>query len=333
MCVGYDAGTFTLICSKRGENNEVKSRKEINAFLEIPLDNRFTFNMLKKAKVPLIERDKIAYVVGEAAVNLAYTLQLELRRPMKDGCLNPSEKDAFRILSIMTHSLIGEVQGDKEVLCYSVPANAVNAETDADYHQKVLEDIFKKYKVNNKTLQAFPVNEGLALVFAELAHKNYTGLGISCGGGMINFCYSIFSQPVFCISSVNSGDWIDRMAAKATGETSTVINREKMKVDLLRQPTNLIERAIQSQYRIMIEKTVQSIKKAILDAGNKVRTQEPLDLVIGGGTASPNGFEQIFKETLQQANFPLPLGEIIKPKDHLYSVARGCLIAAENSLV
>lgn len=332
MPIGFDAGTYNLICSRRGENNEVKSKKEVNAFLEIPLDNPFTFNMLKKSKVSLIERDKVAYVVGEAAVNLAYTLQLDLRRPMKDGCLNPQEKDAFRILSIMIHSLIGEVPVDKDVVYYSVPANAVNQETDADYHQKVLEDVFKKYKVNGKSIQAFPINEGLALVFAELAHKNYTGIGISFGAGMVNLCYSIFSRPVFAISSVNSGDWIDKMAAKATGENQTVINKEKTKVDLTKAPTSLIERAIQSQYRILIEKTIQTIKQAIVDAGTKVRTQEPLDIIIGGGTASPNGFEQIVKETIEQSNFPLPLGQITKPADHLYAVARGCLCAAENAI-
>ena len=329
MSLGFDVGSYNLVCSRRGENNEVKSKKEVNAFLAIPLDNRYTFNMMKKAKVQLIEREKIAYVVGEAAVNLAYTLQLQLRRPMKDGCLNPKEQDAFRILNIMINSLIGEAQ-DKEVLYYSVPANAINQETDADYHQKILEEIFKKYSVNGKKIQAFPINEGLALVFAELGHKNYTGIGMSFGAGMVNVCYSIFSQPVFSFSSVNSGDWIDKMVAKATGEAETVVNKEKTKVDLLKSPTSLMERAVQSQYRILIEKTITNIKQAILQ-NNKNKAHEPLDVIIGGGTVSPNGFTEIFKEVLAQADLALPIGEIIKPKDHLYAVARGCLYAAENS--
>ena len=287
--------------------------------------------MMKKAKVPLIERENVAYVVGEAAVQLAYTLQLDLRRPMKDGCLNPAEKDAFRILSIMIHSLIGECNTDKEVLYYSVPANAVNQETDADYHQKVLEDVFRKYKVNNKTVEAHPINEALALIFAELAAKQYTGIGMSFGAGMVNVCYAKWSTPVFSISSVNSGDWIDKMAAKATGESPTVINREKTKVDLTKAPTNLVERAIQSQYRILVEKTIQTIKTSLVEQGNKVRTEVPLDIVIGGGTACPNGFEDMVKECIEEAKFPIPLGEITKPKDHLYAVARGCLCAAENA--
>ncbi len=334
MAIGFDCGTYNLIVSKRNENKEIKSKKEVNCFLELPLENRFMFNMLKSAKVPIIERDKVAYVVGQAAVEMAYTLpQINLRRPMKDGCLNPQEKDAFRILSIMMHSLIGEVGTDREVLYYSVPANAINQETDADFHSSVLASIFKAYKVNNKTIQAFPINEGLALVFAELLEKNYTGVGISFGAGMVNLCYSIFSAPVFQMSLVNSGDWIDKMAAKACGESTTVINKEKMKIDLNKAPTNLVERAIKTQYELLIQKTVTAIKKAIVEAGTKAHTEQPLDIILGGGTASPPGFVELFAQAVKDSQWTIPVGEIKRPNDFLYSVARGCLIAAENSQI
>jgi hypothetical protein len=67
-----------------------------------------------KPPIPIIEREKFAYIVGQAAIDMAYTLPgIVLHRPMKDGCLNPQEKDAFRTLSIMIHSLMGEVDKDK----------------------------------------------------------------------------------------------------------------------------------------------------------------------------------------------------------------------------
>lgn len=330
--IGADIGTYNLICSRRGENGEIKSKKEVNCFLELPLENRFMFNMLKQAKVPIIERDKVAYVVGETAVDMAYTLpSISLHRPMSDGCLNPKEKDAFRILSIMIHSLMGEVDRDQDILYYSVPANAINQETDADYHSKVLQSIFKAYKQNGKTVNAFPLNEGLALVFAELAHKQYTGIGISFGAGQINLCYSIFSHPVFQMSLVNSGDWIDKQAAKACGESPTVVNKEKTKIDLTKYPSNIVERAIKTQYEILIQKTVSEIKKAIIDNGTKCNTKQPLDIILGGGVVSPPGFVDLFKAMVKESQWPIALGEIKKPDDHLFSVARGCLVAAENA--
>lgn len=328
-CIGADCGTFNLVVARRDEEKNIKSRKEVNAFIELPLENRYMFNMMKKAGVPLIERDNVAYIVGESAVNMAYTLNLEMKRPMQDGCLNPKEKDAYRILTIMLHSLIGETAQDKTTLYYSVPANATNQETDADYHQKVLQSIFKAYKMGGHSLDAHPINEALALIYAELAHKNFTGIGLSFGAGMCNLCYAIFSQPVFSLSLVNSGDWIDKQAAKACSESPNVINKEKMKVDLTKTPKNLVERAIISQYRIMIEKVAAGIKKAFTEAGTKVRTEQPLDIVISGGTSGVGGFTEVFKEVVEQAQWAVPIGQIIHPEDYLYSVSRGCLAAAE----
>jgi cell division ATPase FtsA len=168
-------------------------------------------------------------------------------------------------------------------------------------------------------------------VFAELGHKMYTGIGISFGAGMVNFCYSVLSQPISSFALVNSGDWIDQQAAAATNEPIAVINREKTKIDLRQTPTNLVERAIQSQYRIMVEKTVQGIKEAVLKAGGSIKPDEPVDIILGGGTASPPGFPELVREVIAEVEFPMPVGEVKRPEDHLYAVARGCLIAAENA--
>ena len=331
MACGFDCGTYNLVFCRRDDQGNFVYKREVNAFLEIPLENRFTFNMMHAAKVPLIERDKVAYACGEAACNMAYTMsQLELKRPMIHGCVNPKEKDAFQIMSIMMHSLINEVKKDNEVLYYCVPANAINQDTDADYHQRILDAIFKAYK--NETgfkVDAHPINEALALIYAELGKKAYTGIGISFGAGMVNICFAMYGNPVFSFSIVNSGDWIDKQAAKATGENISFINKEKTKVDLTKAPTTLVERAIHTQYRLMIEHTVTGIKKGFADLTKTVRTDEPVDVVIAGGTSSPVGFKTIFQETIQQVELPIKIGEIIKPHDPLFSVARGCLIAAE----
>lgn len=332
--IGLDCGTFNLVCSTRDElTGDFKYKREVNAFLEVPLDDRFTFNMMKNSKVPLIERKdgKVAYACGEAAVRMAYSMsKLELKRPMCNGCVNPKEKDSFQIMSIMMHSLIGNVKRDKELLYYSVPANAINKETDADYHSKILEAILKAYKSKEGfTVDPQPINEALALVYAELAEKNYTGIGISCGAGMVNVCFAMFGSPVFSFAIVNSGDWIDAMSAKATGETIAYINKQKTKIDLKAPPTNLVERAIQTQYKLMIDHTVAEIKKGLNGLEDNVRIEDPVDFVVAGGTSSPNGFVELFKEGLKEAQLSIPYGDIIRPSEPLYSVAKGCLIAAE----
>lgn len=335
---GYDVGTYNLVSCRRDDKGNLSYKREINAFLEIPLENRFLFNMMRDARtpelpngVPLIERENVAYALGEAAVNMAYTMStLELRRPMFAGCVNPKERDAFQIMSIMIHSLIEGVKKDGEVLYYCVPANAVNETTDADYHQKLLEAIFKAYKSDEGyRVDARPINEALALVYAELGKKAYTGISASFGAGMINVCFAMYGNPVFQFSIVNSGDWIDEQAARATGENVAFINKEKHKIDLSKAPTTLVERAIQTQYRIMIEHAVTGIKKGLAGAAKTVRTDAPIDMVVAGGTSSPNGFVTMFKDALAGAKLPIKVGEVIRPSDPVHSVARGCLMAAE----
>lgn len=335
MAIGFDCGTFNLVCAQRDEKGNIVHKREINAFLEMPIENRFVFNMMRNAGVPLIERPEagIAYALGEAAVNMAYTMpQIELKRPMKDGCLNPKEKHAQQIMTIMIHSLLDEIKQDKEVLYYSVPADAVNQETDSEYHSKVLDLVFKSYTSDSgKKVEARPINEGLALVYAELAKEAYSGIGVSFGAGMVNLCFAIFGAPVFQFSIVNSGDWIDKQTAKVTGETPTYINKEKMKLDFNKPTDSLLQQAIRTQYEIMIQKTVAGIKKGLDEAGNKARMDKPINVVVSGGTASPPGFEKVFEDALRGAKLTVEVGAVMKPADTLYSVARGCLIAAEAS--
>ena len=336
MGIGYDVGTYNMVTCKRNDAGDLVYKREINAFLEMPLENEFVFNMMKKAGVPLIHREdaKMAYALGEAAVNMAYTMtQIDLKRPMKDGCVNPKEKDAFQIMNIMMHSLLDNVTNDGELLYYSVPANAINVETDADYHRKILEAVFKAYESDKGyKVDARPINEGMALVYAELADKMFTGIGISCGAGMVNVAFSLFGAEVFSFSLVNSGDWIDRQAAKAMGETPTFINREKQKIDLGREAVSLVERAIKTQYELMIEKTVAGIKNGLEKNKDKnARLEHPIDVVVAGGSAKPPGFKKFFEKLLHEAELPIELGDVIRPDDPIYSVARGCLIAAENA--
>lgn len=341
MAIGFDAGTYNLVCCKRDENNNFVYKREVNAFIEFPIKDKFVFNMMKNAVdengqpcVPLIEwpDQNVAYALGEAAMRFAYSMPtLEVKRPMSSGCLNPKEKHAQQIMAIMVHSLINDSKS-KETLFYSVPANAVNQETDADYHSLVLKSMFDGFKdESGNGVIAQPINEALALAYAELGSKMYTGLAISFGSGMVNVCYAMYGNPIFSFSVVNSGDWIDQQAAKATGESIAFINKEKMSVDLTKDDVSLVQNAIKAQYKLMINKTVAGIKKAFDESGSKVRAEHPLDVVVAGGTSSPNGFDLMFEESLKSVKLPVEIGRVFKPQDPLYAVARGCLIAAENA--
>jgi hypothetical protein len=66
MGIGFDVGTFHLVCARRGEGDEIRYNKQINSFITLPLENRAFFKLMHAAKAPLIEREDVAYMVGQA---------------------------------------------------------------------------------------------------------------------------------------------------------------------------------------------------------------------------------------------------------------------------
>src|SRR6185295_2183324 len=99
------------------------------------------------------------------------------------------------------------------------------------------------------------------------------------------------------------------------GENTTFINQEKTKINLNKVPDTLVERAIQTQYKIMIEKTINGIKKGLGEAGKKARSDKPVDIVIAGGTSMPTGFDTLFKDVIKQAELSIEVGNIVRPND------------------
>jgi len=328
MPIGLDIGTYNIVQARR-EGKDVAFKREVNAFLDLPLDNEYMLNMLKSTGAPVVERGGSAYILGKAAVELAFTMNREVNRPMYQGILSVQEKEAFNILSVIIRSMIGKVDKEEETVYFSVPADAVNTETTSSYHQKVLQSILDSYKVEGKSIKAKPINEALAIVIAELGDKDRTGLGISFGAGMINLCYAMFSMPVVQFSRTDSGDWVDSESAKATGETATYINKRKEAINLGEAPKDSVDRAIHYHYELLIENSLRDIADGIKKAGSKANPGKPIDIVLAGGTASPKGFTEFFKRVLDRLEFPLEVGEVKLAPEHLYTVAKGCLLAAE----
>lgn len=333
MPIGLDIGTYNIIQAVRDQKGDVTFKREVNAFLDLPVDQGYMLNMLKNSGAPVVERGETAYILGRAAVELAYSMNREVNRPMFKGILSVSEKEAFNILSIIIKSMIGKVSNDGEIVFYSVPADPINSTTGAGYHQKVLQSILDSYHVDGKRLVAKPINEALAIVIAELEKEARTGIGISFGAGMVNLCYAMLSVPVVQFSRTDSGDWIDIEASKAVGETATFINKRKEKIDLASEPKDSVDRAIRYHYEMLIENSLRDIAKGIRQAGSKANPGRPIPVILAGGTASPKGFTTFFKGILDRmtknGQFPLEVGEIRLANDHLFTVAKGCLIAAE----
>src|SRR5260370_27868783 len=101
----------------------------------------------------------------------------EIRRTMNHGVLRSTEPESLSMIRQIIGSLVTPVK-EKQKICYTVPAATLGAEDNLTYHEATLRQI-----LTDLGYEVMSINEGLAVVYAELENKNYTGIRISCGGG------------------------------------------------------------------------------------------------------------------------------------------------------
>jgi hypothetical protein len=186
-----------------------------------------------------------------------------------------------------------------------------------------------KNLLNSLGYNAKGVNEGLAVVFAELEQENFSGIGVSCGGGMCNVCVAFMSVPVISFSIAKAGDYVDRSVASVTGELPTRIRVIKEDgFDLSNAPQNKYESALHIYYNDVIVSLVNALRSALAETKNMPRIDKPIPIVLSGGTSKPKGFLDKFYQEIVREGFPLEISEIRMAKSPLTTTARGCLIAA-----
>jgi len=112
------------------------------------------------------------------------------------------------------------VAGGATVGTVSVPAESVDASNNIIYHKGLFEGMLRAIGFEPKSL-----NEGHAVTFAELAEEDFTGIGISCGGGMFNVCVAYKSVPALTFATSRGGDWIDNNVAHAIGMSPAMVEQ------------------------------------------------------------------------------------------------------------
>ena len=328
--LGLDMGTKNIVLAYK-KDGQVCFRREVNGFISVVKQDNFTKEMLVQSQVPFIERDKDFIAIGSKAEDLAYSFGKELQRPMVNGVLSVTERQAMSIMGVIVKSIIGKLNDDA-ILCYCIPGQAINQEVNVDFHNKVIQAILASFDVKVK-LKGSSINEARAIVIARSPEKDKSGIGVSCGAGMINVCYCLFGVPVYEFSIIGAGDWIDRESGRATNESPTAIAKIKESPEMHLDggmPAEFIRRAIFLNYTILVERIAKSIAEGFRKNEGKARAPKPMPIYIAGGTASVGGFLALFKEVFAKQDMPFQVGEISLVDKPLYAVAEGCLIAAEK---
>jgi hypothetical protein len=319
--LGLDVGT-SRVCLAQQVAEQFTYQTQLNAFVAVPF-SPITENVLEKENVPHTVREGEILVHGNESDRFADLLNVETRRTMDKGLLNASEPESLHMLRKIIESIL-EPAKDHQKLCFTVPAAPLGAEENLTYHEATLRQILadKGYHVKS-------INEGLAVVYSELESSNYTGIGISFGGGLCNVSVAYLSVPVLSFSIPRAGDYIDSNAAAMTGERA---NRVRIaKEDSFHFNglfTDKLQQALSVYYDEMIQSLMQAMKQAFANSRTLPKSPRPLPIVLSGGTALPAGFRARFEKILVESELPISTSDIRMAADPLHTSARGALIAA-----
>ena len=319
--IGLDVGTSRIVAA-RSVGQEIKYDIQLNAFVTIPY-SKMTENVLQKEGVPYAIDENEIMVQGNESERFADLLNKDIRRPMTRGVLNPEEPDSVRLIREITTSLAGKApKGAK--LCFSVPAAPLGAEENLTYHEATIRQV-----VTELGYEARNINEGLAVIYAELESSNYTGIGISCGGGLCNVCLAYLSVPVISFSIPKAGDYIDSGAASVTGERANrmrILKEQSFHIN--GHFTDKRQQVLNVYYDDMLRSLVDGLRNSFQNARNVPKSSRPIPLVLSGGTAMPAGFRDRFEKILRESEFPIDLSEIRMATEPLTATAKGALVAA-----
>ena len=319
--IGLDVGTSRIVTARQADR-EFKYDVQLNAFVTIPY-SKMTEKVLKTEHVPHHVDGSEIVVHGNESERFADLLNKDVRRTMTHGLLNPEEPESVKLIRAITASIAGKADKAQKV-CFTVPAATLGAEENLTYHEATIRQILSELG-----FEATSINEGLAVVYAELESTNYTGIGVSCGGGLCNVCFAYLSVPVVSFSTPKAGDFIDTNAASVIGERANRIRILKEQSFYLNGSfENKAYQALGVYYDDMIQSLVTGLCNAFQNARKLPKLSKPIPLVLSGGTAMPKGFGERFEKILRASDFPIELSEIRVASDPLTATAKGALVAA-----
>ncbi len=323
--IGLDVGTSRVVVARSAEEYQYSS--ELNAFVSMPY-SKLTASVLEKENVPHTIQSSEIIVHGNESEKFAEFLGIEIRRPMTRGTLDAKEPESLNQIRHIITSMIGPASTQGQRLCFTTPAPPLGAEDSLTYHETTLRQMLTGMGYETRSL-----NEGMAVIFGELDNSNYTGIGISCGGGLCNVAMAYLSVPVLSYSVPKAGDYIDNSAASVTGERVNHVRLTKEEsFHLNGTQSDKMHQVIGVYYDDMIETLVGSMRDAFVKTRNLPRIGRAVPLVLSGGTALPEGFRDRFEQALRTVELPIEISEVRMASNPLYAAAKGALVAALSDM-
>ena len=239
---------------------EFQFQTQLNAFVTIPY-SKITETMLQKENVPHSVAGAEIVVHGNDSDRFADLLNMETRRTMDKGLLNPNEPQSLNMMRQIVESLLDSAEGAAEgVLHRAGGATRSRREPHLSRSHPAPDP-------GGQGLEVKSINEGLAVIYSELESSNYTGIGISCGGGLCNVCGGV---------SLGTGaELLDpaRRAITSTPMPPPMTGERANRVRIAKEDSfhfngffaDKLQQALSVYYDEMIQSLVQGMKQAFVE--------------------------------------------------------------------
>jgi len=320
--LGLDIGTSHIVAARTSEQN-FQYERQLNAFVSVPY-SKLAQGLLAKERIAHAVQGNEILVYGNESEQFAELFHVEARRPMMGGILNPGEADGLLVIRQIITRLLGRAKKPGQHVYFSVPAPTPGgSEEKFTFHEATLREVLKELGYEPKS-----VTEGLAVVYGELGDSNFTGIGVSCGGGMCNVCLAYLSVPVLSFSVPKGGDYIDTSSAAAIHDLATSVRVQKehgFRFNGFFE--NKIHHALSVYYDDLVQTLVSAMRDTFASAAHLPKLKQPVPMVLSGGTVMPTGFLERFEKALKATDFPIELSGVRVAADPLHSTAKGTLVA------
>ena len=322
--VGLDIGTSHIVMAQN-KHSYVETVQEANAFFMVP-NAKFARDILTQKEVNFYEQNGSYYIFGHSAESFANMFNADTGRPMKAGFLSPTEEEGLNVIKATVNTILQKPKEFGETLCFVIPGDPLDGTGSVVYHESVI----KKF-LGTQGYHPVSINEGMSVCVSELSKDDFTGIGISMGGGMCNVCVSYLSFPVITYSIQMAGDYIDTSVGTSVGEPATkikVIKEEEL--DLSKDPKDRISTALHIFYDELIFQLLQRLQRVLTSTEKMPKIKAPIPIVISGGTAMPKGCREKFENMLRNVSLPLEISSVRLAADPLNTPAKGALIMART---
>jgi len=329
--VACDPGTMFFQVAEL-VNGQVVVKNTRNAFVELPKTDDVE-EALKSNNWQYIRNGDNYYVVGDDCIKVAniFPGKVEVRRPMADGVLNKNEDKKLVVLAEIIKASIGQAPDSNSWVCTCVSSDSIDGSADSTFHKNRLTAFFTRLGWKVKILEeahAVVLSERPTIIEEDGTVVPYSGIGVSFGAGRVNCLLAYKGLPVIGMSVARSGDWVDKQVCEQTGVAiSQIISAKEKKLDFNNLDDNDdVIFALNAYYDSMIEYVFKNFGKKFQEV--KSQFNQPLDIVIAGGTSMPKGFCEKLEKIVRGLQLPFQIKEVKHAKSPRNAVVEGLLTQA-----